>query len=75
MNGLGADGALDATLRVRDTALPLPLTATVTPLGDGTMQVNARTQIDRTDWGVTGNTMGMIPTTVTLIADAVFAKA
>ena len=75
VNGLGADGALDATLRVRDTALPLPLTATVTPLGDGTMQVNARTQIDRTDWGVTGNTMGMIPTTVTLIADAVFAKA
>ena len=74
VNGLGADGALDATLRVRDTALPLPLTATVTPLGDGSMQVNARTQVDRTRWGITGNTMGMIPATVTLIADAVFVK-
>jgi len=74
VNGLGADGSLDATLRVRDAVLPLPLTATVTPLGDGTVQVNARTQVDRTRWGVTGNTMGMIPATVTLIADAVFVK-
>ena len=74
VRGLGADGALDATLRVRDTALPLPLTATVTPLGDGSIQVNARTQVDRTRWGITGNTMGMIPATVTLIADAVFVK-
>jgi polyisoprenoid-binding protein YceI len=74
VNGLGADGSLDATLRVRDAVLTMPLTATVTPLGEGTVQVNARTQVDRTRWGVTGNTMGMIPATVTLIADAVFVK-
>jgi len=74
VNGLGADGALDATLRVRDTALPLPLTTTVTPLGDGTMQVNATTQVDRTRWGVSGNTMGMIPAITTLTVDAIFTK-
>jgi len=74
VNALGADGSLDATLRVRDAVLTMPLTATVTPLGEGTVQVNARTQVDRTRWGVTGNTMGMIPATVTLIADAVFVK-
>jgi len=73
-NALGADGALDATLRVRDAALPLPLTATVTPLGDGTVQVNASTKIDRTRWGVSGNTMGMIPAVTTLTVDAIFAK-
>ena len=75
VSGLGADGALNATLKVRDTTLPLPLTATVTPLGDGTVQVSARTQIDRTTWGVSGNMFGMMPTTTTLIADAVFTKA
>jgi hypothetical protein len=74
VNGLGADGALEATLRVRDAALPVPLTATVTPLGDGTIQVNANTQIDRTRWGVSGNTMGMIPAVTTLTVDAIFTR-
>jgi len=75
VNGLGADGALTATLSIRGTTLPLPLTVTAEPLGDGTVQVTARTQVDRTRWGVSGNMFGMMPTTTTLIADAVFTKA
>jgi len=75
VSGVGADGDLNAALRVRGTTLPIPLAATVTPLGDGTVQVAARTTVDRTKWGVSGNTMGMIPAGTTLIAEAVFIKA
>ena len=75
VSGVGADGNLNATLGVRGTTLPLPLTATVTPLSDGTVQVTARTTVDRTRWGISGNTMGMIPASTTLIAEAVFIKA
>jgi len=75
VSGVASNGDLNATLRVRGTTLPIPLTATVTPLGDGTVQVTARTTVDRTKWGISGNTMGMIPSTTTLIAEAVFIKA
>jgi len=75
VSGVASNGDLNATLRVRGTTLPIPLTATVTPKGDGTVQVTARTTVDRTTWGISGNTMGMIPSTTTLIAEAVFSKA
>jgi polyisoprenoid-binding protein YceI len=75
VSGLGSDGSLNTTLSVRGTTLPLPLTVTAEPLGDGTLQVTARAEVDRTRWGVSGNMFGMMPTTTTLIADAVFAKA
>ena len=52
-----------------------PAAVTAEPLGDGTLQVTARAEVDRTRWGVSGNMFGMMPTTTTLIADAVFAKA
>jgi polyisoprenoid-binding protein YceI len=75
VSGLGSDGSLNTTLSVRGTTLPLPLTVTAEPLGDGTLQVTARAEVDRTRWGVSGNMFGMMPTTTTLIADAVFVKA
>ena len=75
VSGVASNGDLNATLRVRGTTLPIPLTATVAAQGDGTVQVTARTTVDRTKWGISGNTMGMIPSTTTLIAEAVFSKA
>ncbi|AQT81129.1 hypothetical protein B1R94_20520 [Mycolicibacterium litorale] len=66
---------LNATLTVRGTTAPLPLTATISRLGDGNVQVSTRTTVDRTKLGVSGNMVGMIPATTTLLADLVFAKA
>jgi hypothetical protein len=74
VSGVASNGDLNATLRVRGTTLPIPLIATVTPQGDGTVQLTARTTVDRTRWGISGNTMGMIPSATTLIAEAVFSK-
>ena len=75
VNGLGSDGTLNTTLSVRGNTLPLPLMVAAEPLGDGTLQVTARAEVDRTRWDVSGNMFGMMPTSTTLIADAVFVKA
>lgn len=66
---------LDATLTIRGTALPLPLQATVTRLANDTLHVVAHATVDRTRWGVSGNMLGMLPTTAKLVADTTFVKA
>lgn len=79
VTGLEPTGAntatLQATLTVRGDTQPLPLSVTVDLLGDGTVQLTARTTIDRTTLGVSGNMAGMMPATTTLLADVVFARA
>ncbi|KDE98437.1 hypothetical protein Y900_005655 [Mycolicibacterium aromaticivorans JS19b1 = JCM 16368] len=71
----GADTAdLTATLTVRGVSTPLPLSVTMTPLGDGSVQLTTTATIDRTELGVSGNMIGMMPATTTLLADVVFAK-
>jgi polyisoprenoid-binding protein YceI len=71
----GNEAELRATLAVRGNTLPIPLSATVNPLEDGMVRVNAQATIDRSKWGVTGNQLGMISMTTKLTADAVFARA
>ncbi len=44
------------------------------PLGDGSVQLTTTATIDRTELGVSGNMIGMMPATTTLLADVVFAK-
>jgi len=51
-----------------------PLSATVDHAGD-TVRISAQTTVDRTAFGVSGNMVGMMPSTTTLIADLFFAKA
>ena len=75
VTGAGPGGELEATLSIRGTTLALPLNATVTLLDQHSVQVTARAQVDRTRWGVSGNMMGMMPTTTTLAADTVFRSA
>ena len=65
---------LRAELTVRGTTQPLPLSATVDHDGD-TVRITAQTTVDRTAFGVSGNMVGMVPSTTTLIADLLFAKA
>ena len=65
---------LRAELTVRGTTQPLPLSATVDNDGD-TVRITAQTTVDRSAFGVSGNVVGMVPSTTTLIADLLFAKA
>ena len=65
---------LTATLTIRGTTLPLPLTTTVSRLDSTAVRVSARGEIDRTRWGVSGNMLGMMPPATNLVAEAVFAR-
>ena len=65
---------LRAELTVRGTTHPLALSATVDHDGD-TVRISAQTTVDRRAFGVSGNMVGMVGATTTLIADLLFAKA
>jgi polyisoprenoid-binding protein YceI len=66
---------LQATLTVKATTKALPLTATISAIGADTVRISTRTAIDRTQWDVTGNLLGMVGRTTTLTVDTVFVKS
>ena len=76
----GAEPAEDDTLDVRadltvkETTAPLPLRAKVVVHDDG-VRVTAHTTIDRTQFGVGGNMLGMVGDKTTVSADLVFRRA
>jgi polyisoprenoid-binding protein YceI len=57
---LGADGVITftGTLTVHGQTHPLSLTATATPAGTDRVTVTAKTEIDRSQWGLTWSKMG-----------------
>ena len=70
-------GPQSATLTIRGTTLPLPLPlhTTIARVDAGTVRVTIRATVDRTEWGVSGNMAGMMPTAATLVAETVFTKS
>jgi polyisoprenoid-binding protein YceI len=71
----GDSADLRATLTVKATTKTLPLTATISVIDAKAVRISARTAIDRTQWDVTGNLLGMVGRTTTLTADTVFVKS
>jgi polyisoprenoid-binding protein YceI len=63
---------LRAQLTVKGTTKPIALTAKVTPVGDGGMRVTAQGTVNRQDFGVDGNLVGMITDNVAISGDVVF---
>ena len=66
---------LRAQLTVKGTTAPLPLRTKVAVLDDGSVRVIAQATIDRKDFGVDGNLMGMVTDHVTISGDVVFRRA
>jgi polyisoprenoid-binding protein YceI len=66
---------LRAQLTVKGTTAPLPLRTEVVVLDDGAVRLRARATIDRNDFGVDGNLMGMVPDRATISGDVVFRRA
>jgi polyisoprenoid-binding protein YceI len=73
----GIDGDtvdLRAQLTVKGTTAPLPLTTKIAVLDDGAVRVSTQATIDRKDFGVDGNMMGMITNKATISGDVVFRR-
>jgi polyisoprenoid-binding protein YceI/ketosteroid isomerase-like protein len=67
--------ALRAHVTIKDTTRPVELKTKVTPVGDGGMRLTSKATINRQDFSVDGNLMGMITDTVTISGDLVFRRA
>ena len=65
---------LRAQLTVKSTTAPLPLRAKVAVLDDGLVRVSAQATIDRKDFDVDGNLLGMVVDTATVSGDVVFRR-
>jgi polyisoprenoid-binding protein YceI len=66
---------LRAQLTIKGTTKPVELKTKVTPVGDGGMRLTTEATINRQDFGVDGNLMGMITDNVTISGDLVFRRA
>jgi polyisoprenoid-binding protein YceI len=75
VDGIGGDTVdLRAHLTVKTTTTPLSLRAKVTVIGDGAVRIGVQTTVDRQDFQVDGNVMGMIGAKVTVSADLLFRR-
>jgi polyisoprenoid-binding protein YceI len=61
-------------LTVKGTTAPLPLRTKVAVLDDGAVRLRAQAAIDRKDFGVDGNMIGMVSDKATISADVVFRR-
>ena len=71
--GQAADLRADFTIKGITAALPLPVT--ITKLDDGSIQISGQTEIDRSQFNLSWNRLGMIGTTATAAAEAIFVRA
>jgi polyisoprenoid-binding protein YceI len=65
---------LRAQLTLKGTTAPLPLRTKVVVLDDGAVRLSTQATIDRKDFGVGGNLMGMVTDKVTISGDVVFRR-
>jgi polyisoprenoid-binding protein YceI len=73
--GIGSDTVdLRANLTVKGTTASVPLKANVAVLDDGSVRVTTSADINRKDFGVDGNLVGMVRDATTLTADVVFRR-
>jgi polyisoprenoid-binding protein YceI len=66
---------LRTQLTVKGTTAPLPLRAKVAMADDGSVRLTAHATVNRKDFGVDGNLMGMLTDKVTISGDVVFRRA
>jgi polyisoprenoid-binding protein YceI len=66
---------LQAALTVRGSSRPIELPVTVQTLDDGAVRVSGGCTVNRRDFGVSGNLLGMVGPVTELSADLVFTRA
>jgi polyisoprenoid-binding protein YceI len=71
----GNNAALRATFSIKGVTAEVPLPVHVNALDDGSVQVLAKTEIDRDQFDIGWNQLGMVAKTATVSADAYFVRA
>jgi polyisoprenoid-binding protein YceI len=71
--GKAAD--LRANLTIKGNTAEVRLPVTVTELDDGSIRITGETKLDRAEFGLGWNKLGMMGSTVTTEADAIFVRA
>ena len=71
----GNTADLRATFSIKGVTSPLPLPVQVTVLDDGAVRVSAKTEVDRAQFDLGWNRLGMVGKTATDSADAYFVRA
>lgn len=66
---------LRAQLTIKGTTKPLPLKAKVAVLDDGVVRLTTQATVDRKEFGVDGNLVGMIGDKATISGDVVLRRA
>jgi polyisoprenoid-binding protein YceI len=70
----GQDVAVAGMLTVRGRTRPLSFDAVASIHGDGEIRLDAKVRVNRADFGLTWNLLGMVSTTSTLTVHAVFTR-
>jgi polyisoprenoid-binding protein YceI len=65
---------LKAAVTIKGVNAPLRLPVNITVLGDGSVRVSTKTKVDRTQFNLPWNMLGMIGKTATASADAIFVR-
>jgi polyisoprenoid-binding protein YceI len=71
----GRSAELRANFTIKGITAPLPLPVTMTELDGGSIQVSGETKVDRSQFDLGWNRLGMMSETVTVGAQAVFVRA
>lgn len=71
--GKAAD--LRANFTIKGITAPLPVSVTITELDDGAIRIAGQTKVDRAQFDLGWNRLGMIGATATAAAEAIFVRA
>ncbi|HTX93886.1 MAG TPA: YceI family protein [Mycobacterium sp.] len=71
--GKAAD--LRASFTIKGITAQLPLPVTITELDDGSIRITGETEVDRSQFDLGWNRLGMVGATATAAADVVFVRA
>jgi polyisoprenoid-binding protein YceI len=70
--GYAAD--LRASFTIKGNTEPVPLPVTITELEDGSVRIAGETKVDRSQFGLGWNKLGVIAAAATVGADAIFVR-
>jgi len=70
----GDQATVAGTLQIRGRTRPITFPATITASGDDEVRIEAEIQIDRSDFGLTWNQLGMASMKNTITVSAVFVR-